>query len=598
MRLWSLGVTVTTARRSAVRFPFVLVSAAVAAVAGVLFVGHSTNDLYPRILFSATLGIPLFIALTTWAERQAGTARPHLIVGIAGTIALAGAFLAWPYWSDPVRMLRYLQLALVCHLLVAFLPFVGRDEPNGFWQYNRILFLRFLTAVLYAGTLFVGIALALLALDRLFGVHVQGEAYGRLWMIIAFVFHPWFFVGGIPEDLDALEGRRDYPYGLRVFTQYVLLPLVALYVVILTAYLVKVIGTASWTSGWIGYLVSCVSVLGILAWLLVRPLEDLGEHRWVQAYTRWFYLAIVPSLAMLWLAIGKRIAQYGVTEPRYFLTILSLWVAGIAVYFTVRRSRNIKLIPASLCVVAIVTFLGPWGAFRVSERSQVHRLRTLFTRNEILRDGQVTPASREPTLQERQAMSDVLRYLIETHGTGAIDPWFGDSLARIDTIAHSTRPSNAATARTDVILASLGIVSLPPSRGGSGYVTYSYGPFRPAIPLAGYDYALTLSVRPDTVVLSDGLRITVPGDSGAISVVRGDSVLASLPLATVFAEAAKRPPRPADRRARGAAGEPLAVSAEGPGASLRLYVWWLNGRNLANEIQLTGITGELLVRVK
>lgn len=193
-------------------------------------------------------------------------------------------------------------------------------------------------------------------------------------------------------------------------------------------------------------------------------------------------------------------------------------------------------------------------------------------------------------------MSDVLRYLIETHGTGAIDPWFGDSLARIDTVAHSTKPSAAAGERTDVILAALGVVSLPPSRGTGDVVSYVYGPRRPAVPLTGYDYAVALSVRPDTIPIHDDLRLLVPGDTGEIRLVRGDSVLAALPFAEILAAAGTRPSRPA--RSGAERGEPLRVSADGPGATLLLYVWWVSGRNLAEAPQLTGLSGEVLVRVK
>ena len=55
---------------------------------------------------------------------------------------------------------------------------------------------------------------------------------------------------------------------------------------------------------------------------------------------------------MLLLAIGKRIQQYGVTEDRYFLVALALWLSGIALFFIVRRNGDIRVIPATLCVLA------------------------------------------------------------------------------------------------------------------------------------------------------------------------------------------------------------------------------------------------------
>ena len=72
----------------------------------------------------------------------------------------------------------------------------------------------------------------------------------------------------------------------------------------------------------------------------------------------------VPALTiMLFIAVGKRLAQYDVSEKRYLVVILGLWLLGICLYFARRSSRNIKLIPMSLAALALITSCGPWGAF-------------------------------------------------------------------------------------------------------------------------------------------------------------------------------------------------------------------------------------------
>lgn len=116
----------------------------------------------------------------------------------------------------------------------------------------------------------------------------------------------------------------------------------------------------------------------------------------------------VPAIVMLWLAIGKRVAQYGVTERRYFMIVLSLWWAGIAIYYTLGRSRNIKVIPATLCLLGLVTFLGPWGAYRVSLASQRGRLDRLVTRYGL----HTTVTPRDIPFADRKEIAATLRYLL------------------------------------------------------------------------------------------------------------------------------------------------------------------------------------------
>jgi copper chaperone CopZ len=375
------------ARSTLRRFPVVVVAALTAATSAFVLVEGPGSDVWKRLLVVATLALPLLFALTLLAERRGWDAARRWTLHALGVAALAAVFIAWPEWSEDVAVRRYLQLSAGFHLLAAVLPFVGVREPNGFWQYNRSLFVRFLTATLYAAVLFGGLALALAALDHLFGLPVSGDAYARLWVLVALVFHPWFFLAGVPDDLAALEQLTEYPKGLRIFAQYVLVPLVVVYLAILTAYAVRVTVTWDWPSGWIGWLVSGVSVAGILALLLVHPVRRRAENAWVRIYGRWFWIALLPSVVLLLLAVRQRVAQYGITEDRYFLLVLALWLATVALYYGVRRSDDIQLVPRSLALVALITFLGPWSAYDVSERSQRDRLASLLERNELVVDG-------------------------------------------------------------------------------------------------------------------------------------------------------------------------------------------------------------------
>jgi len=136
--------------------------------------------------------------------------------------ALIALFFVRTALSEEVTALRYVQLSLGLHLFAAFAPYIRAGELSGFWQYNRTLFLRALTTAVFAGVLFAGLSGALAGIDNLLGVDVEGETYGRLWFFIAFVFGTWFFLGGVPEDLEELDTKTDYPAIIKVFSQFAL----------------------------------------------------------------------------------------------------------------------------------------------------------------------------------------------------------------------------------------------------------------------------------------------------------------------------------------------------------------------------------------
>jgi hypothetical protein len=409
------------------RFPLSLVSGLVACVTAIDMVGTSARAWSPRLLAVAVMGLALFTASRTAVE-----GRPAIRGRLWMLYALTAAGLATVYalslgWTDRLAALRLIQLLLLAHLAVAVAPYVGADRPNGFWQYNRFLLLRFLESSFYTMVLFAGLAVALGALDKLFGVDVSSKTYFHLLAILSFVFHPWFFLAGVPADFEALDARDDYPLGLKVFSQFVLIPLVTVYLVILTAYLGKVVITRTWPSGWIGYLVSSVSLTGVLALLLVHPIRRRGDTPWVNTYARWWFVALLPSLVMLLLAVSKRVGQYGITEERYFLAILSVWMLGISLYYGLTGSTRIKRIPETLLLVVLLSAVGPWSAYAVSKRSQVSRLAGLLEANGMGRPGAITPPKGAVTQADRVQMSAVLRYLGEVHGEEAVGRVIGIS---------------------------------------------------------------------------------------------------------------------------------------------------------------------------
>ena len=576
----------TAASRAARRFPLLLACALLAATAGILLVNSSEDEPYIRLLAAATLGLPLLFALTLTGERRfaPGDARRWIVQGI-GVLALVAFWAAWPHWPEPVQVARYFELSLSFHLMAAFLPYAGVDEQNGFWHYNKALFIRFLMAGLFAAVLYGGLAIALAALDKLLGVDVPNEAYGRLWMLMAFVFATWFFLGGVPEDLAALEQQRDVPAGLRVFAQYVLVPIVVIYLVILTLYLGKVLIERQWPSGWIGYLVSSVATIGILAWLLVRPLEDT-EHVWVRTYTRGFYIAILPAIVMLWLAIGKRVAQYGVTERRYFMIVLSLWWAGIAIYYTLGKSRNIKVIPATLCALGLLTFLGPWGAYRVSLASQRGRLDHLVAQYGL----RPTAAAHEVPFDDRKEIAATLRYLLERGDGKAIAARFGGSAA--------AKPVDVES-RVRSIMASLGVAYVNQWQRSESTETLSLSSSFDKTPIrvAGYTYVLHLSPQSvgDSVEIEHGTFLYYVKGQNAFRVTTNGRAVLDIPLQPLLDRAV------AYRRQRDDARVPMSVlhaeATAGPAAG-ELYLTSLYATSQTSAWSITSYSGELLLRLR
>ena len=581
MPLPSIEALAAAARRTLVRFPTVLLAAMVAAIAGVIVVEGAEaaveDEFWYRFFGTAAMAIPLFVAIDLFAERRRWGLAVRAGCWVAGTAVLTVFMMLWYGWSAPVAAARYVTLSAAFHLLVAFTPFSGTGQIQGFWQYNKTLFLRLLTGAIFTGVLYVGLAVALLAVDNLFGLDVPGQRYAQLWILLVFLFNTWFFLGGLPQPLAELDGRSDYPTGLKIFAQYVLVPLVIVYLVILTLYLGKVLITQEWPSGWIGWLVSSVAAVGIFSLLLVHPIAERAENRWMRTYARGFYIALLPSVVMLWLAIWKRIDQYGITERRYFLAVLSLWLAAIALYYAIRRSRDIRIIPASLCLVGLATLGGPWGAYTVSEASQVGRLRALLARNGMLQEEALRPAPEAVSFDDRREVSAIVRYLVETHGTEAISGWFGGALAVADTIGEDGGPSRQrdADARAELIAGLMGIEYVGRWAGwASGQFNYFVNWDRMPLPIAGFDETMSVvNLARDSALLADRFTLRYDSASAGVQVKSGGETLAAFPILPLLDSAATTP-----RVGPGAGLPPATMRVDLDLPSLRLAVYIANVR--------------------
>ena len=297
---------------------------------------------------------------------------------VVGLLIILGHYLITKSDLTPNYYLRFLQINLAAHLMISVIPFIFKKETLRFWQYNKILFLNILEAFLYASVFFIGISIALATVNYLFDANITYKVYLKFGIFSVFIFQTWHFLAAIPVNLQLIPEIKKCPKRLKIFTQYMLIPLVTLYSIILYSYMTKIVITWSLPRGLVAWMVSIMSLLGIFNILLLFPVSHISENKWIKNYSKYFYIMLLPLLVMLFIAVARRIGDYGVTEQRYFLFILASWLAGLCCYYIFSKVKSIMLIPSSLMFLALLTAAGPWGAYSVSMTNQLSRLKTIL----------------------------------------------------------------------------------------------------------------------------------------------------------------------------------------------------------------------------
>ncbi len=483
-RFASVVALANQARRTSERFPLAILSAIVAALAVHLIIDAfeadgATQPLWP-VIMTAILGIPFFYTLRVLAESRGWPRSIHLGVTLAGLIVLVLYYLVLPSPVKGADVVSYMLLLAAVLLATSFLPFLGASgEENGFWQYNRVMFLRLAMAVLYSSVLYVGLALALGACDALLGFDIEGRRYAQLWYWVVLVYSTWFFMAGIPRDIRGLQRVSDYPTALRIFTQYVLIPLVVVYMVILYAYMVRIIVQWDLPKGWVGYPVIGVSLVGMLALLLVHPIRNQPESKWVVPYAKFFYWAFYPLIVLISVAIATRISDYGVTENRYLVVGATAWLLGIALYFSFRHTADIRIVPISLCIVSALAAFGPWGATAFARRSQLDRLREMLIADAVMVEGALERTPKPLPFERKKQINNIVQYVIGYHGGDRIRDWYADP----------GRLPDQLTAQAAMREMGVGYIS-PRYLQPEGYAIES--PVPNPVTVAGFDYVYSL----------------------------------------------------------------------------------------------------------
>ncbi|MBS4043966.1 MAG: DUF4153 domain-containing protein [Chitinophagaceae bacterium] len=483
MKLPSVQYLLNQATTSLKRYPFTIFSALVAVVMSIYLIEQwekITNALpYINLLLTASIGIPLYFCATIVANKKNYNSKQQTLLYSFTTLILLAVYFSFPgKHTTHNTALPYVKFAIyniTAHLLVSFIPFFDSKKINAFWHYNKILFLRFLLSALYAGFIYIGITLALTSLHLLFDVKIKETLYADIWIVVTGLFNTWFFVSGIPNNIDDLETNNQYPKGLKIFAQFVLLPLLTIYLLILYAYGSKILISWNWPKGIVTYLIICVSILGILNFLLIFPYALLQENKWIAKVTKAYYIILFPLLLILFIAIFMRMNDYGITINRYIILVLGVWLVIVCLYMN-WKSKNIKFIPTSLAAMAILSSFGPWGMFSVSEQSQVKRLEQILAKAEILKNNKIENETiwiteRLPNLTSIQPLQNeskltatlhnevksILDYLDDYHGFSSISKWYSQNIDSIVTVTDDKKNSLYSNNEAEVYMRSLGL---------------------------------------------------------------------------------------------------------------------------------------------
>lgn len=431
----SIHNVLNATKKTVFRFPLEVVTAIIGTIFSILLIdtkyGDPNKELYTKAIMSSCLCLSLLLSVSLFFITSKKNKYYRFLISLL-LATLTTAFI-FNFHKEPTNLeiQQFASLFISFHLLVSFAGFLPKKHnQEEFWEFNKQLFLRILTSGLYSIILYSGLALAILALKELFKIEFDEKIYGYLFFVIAGIFNTIFFLNGVPEIKNEKTLQLNYPIGLKNFTQYVLLPLISIYLVILISYEAKILITFSLPIGWVSYLVLVFAIFGILSFLLIFPISSQNGNLWMRSFSRWFYFLLIPLLGLLFWAILYRINLYGFTYERYYVLLLAIWLTIVVGYFLIQKDPKIKFIPISLCIAGLLSIAGPQSANNVSKNSQLARFETYMQKLD----------SQKITFEQEQDLSSIVSFLTQNYGVEIMVPYAKTKLDVL--LKKNTHPSN------------------------------------------------------------------------------------------------------------------------------------------------------------
>lgn len=392
---------------------------------------EASKDLEFQLLklgLTFSLGISLLFALKILSQRV----NNGIIWQTIGLLFLVGFYFIFPKKEDDFS--DYYAFIIVptfvlSHLLVSFIAYTKKENSEyNFWQFNKNLFVNLFLTGVFTGVLIGGVELAILAVEKLFNWDIKNEVYAETFLGLAVFGSTFIFLLFNETGLDYLEKEGNYPVVLKFFTQFILIPLLIIYVVILYFYSLKIVIHWELPRGWVSYLVLAYSIVGILALLLVHPLKQLKVKSWIIIFSKVFYYTLIPLIFLLFTAIFTRVLQYGYTEARYFVLLISLWLTTVVLYFVFSKKDSIKFIPISLFLFGTFALTFPYfNAFSVSKRSQEKELTQVLLHNNLLVKGKID-FNKSIVDSVKYEIEDKFQFLSKRFDTKFIEPLLNDTI--------------------------------------------------------------------------------------------------------------------------------------------------------------------------
>ena len=316
----------------------------------------------PILLYLAT-GVFVSFCIDLCRQIYHGRWMTTLSIVAHVVIVLNAIYLAYITKAKLVDEAYFSDIAVItslCVLAPFIVPFIGRKEEVSQWNFYRGFVVSSVMNGAVAALILGGLMLLVNCSEMLFGISLD-NFYLDTFAICGCLLLPVLILMRL-EPLGSAHENNKTSDKFSVIVFRLFLVLLCIYLVVLYAYIFKIVIEWNLPQGKVAVPVICMMALLILVKFISIGIERKENDLDSRALKLLPWLAM-PALVLMSIGIGRRIADYGFTAPRFYLIVINVWFYAICIYWAVKD----KMMPVilSFVIAAFVFSFGPASAWRL-----------------------------------------------------------------------------------------------------------------------------------------------------------------------------------------------------------------------------------------
>jgi len=412
------------------RYPLTMLLLLAAAITSAMIIQQDV-DHYVQYLVTFLIGALLSMVAQQAYERFFTKESERLLL-MGGALVLAAVYFFAIYPDDTFNLETGIKTGVaVFALLMAFIwiPSIKSETTfnESFMATFKAIFITALFTVIISG----GTSLIIFAVDNLL-FSVADNAVLHTLNIVYTLFAPIFFLSFTPfylgkrdrnitdEQLalreEKLERAVSCPNYLSILISYIIIPLTALYTIILLAYILLNIGGDFWTKNLLEPLLVSYAITVIVVYILASHLDNKFAHYFRKIFPK----VLLPIVLLQTIASIVKISDMGVTYGRYYVILFGVFAIIAGVIFSFMPVKKNGLIVAVLLIFSVISIIPPVDAFTVSRANQINLLKETLLENNMLENDKISPNSTISN-NDKKKITQTIRYLEDMGYTAKID---------------------------------------------------------------------------------------------------------------------------------------------------------------------------------